>query len=571
MTAALRGAPAGPEAEYRELLARETTVREELAEAAATTGNTPARHARELMAEYEDLARRHPSSGYSDNALWQAAALAADVFRQYRDTADRQSARRLLQALKNRFPSSSLVDKVPAALAALDDRTASPAPSPRAAPRDAPADSEARPESATLTDIRRELLPDAVRVTLTLDAERPFSSSRMENPSRIVVDLSRTRTLYALKDARLLFTDEVVKQVRVGRQADSSTRVVLDLASSARASVYPLYNPYRLVVDIERPGGALPAGRGREVRSTPGAVVTGSAAPATAAATTGSTRLADTSREGRAGGPSTARPPAAADDAGPRPSAPAPPSTNARGGFSLSRQLGLGISRIVIDPGHGGHDPGARSNGITEAELALDIALRLEKRLLQQPDVEVVLTRRTSVYIPLEKRTEIANRAGADLFLSIHANAAENVSTRGIETYFLNFAPDESAEALAARENAGSARTMRSLPEIVRSIAANDKADESRDFARFVQDRLFQGMKKANKQAKDLGVKQAPFQVLIGAAMPSVLVEIAFITNKQEGTLLKTDKYREQIADGLLNGVLAYQRSLKKEGAVVVR
>jgi N-acetylmuramoyl-L-alanine amidase len=376
--------------------------------------------------------------------------------------------------------------------------------------------------------------------------------------------------LYALKDARLLFTDEVVKQVRVGRQADSSTRVVLDLASSARASVYPLYNPYRLVVDIERPGGALPAGRGREVRSGPGAVVTGSPAPAAAAATTGSTRLADT-RDGRSGSPSTSRSPAAADEAGPRPSAPAPPSTNARGGFSLSRQLGLGISRIVIDPGHGGHDPGARSNGITEAELALDIALRLEKRLLQQPDVEVVLTRRTSVFIPLDKRTEIANRAGADLFLSIHANAAENASTRGIETYFLNFAPDESAEALAARENAGSARTMRSLPDIVRSIAANDKADESRDFARFVQDRLFQGMKKANKQAKDLGVKQAPFQVLIGAAMPSVLVEIAFITNKQEGTLLKTDKYRDQIADALLSGVLAYQRSLKKEGAVVVR
>jgi N-acetylmuramoyl-L-alanine amidase len=249
---------------------------------------------------------------------------------------------------------------------------------------------------------------------------------------------------------------------------------------------------------------------------------------------------------------------------------PTPPSANSGGGFSLSRQLGLGISRVVIDAGHGGHDPGARSNGITEAELALDISLRLEKRLRDE-GIEVVLTRRTSVFIPLDERTTIANQSGADLFLSIHANASENASARGIETYFLNFAPDAAAEAIAARENAGSSQKMRSLPEIVRAIALNDKIDESRDLARFVQDGLFQGLRKTNRQARNLGVKQAPFQVLIGAAMPSILSEISFLTNTQESGLLKTDKYRDQIADGLVSGVMKYQQALKADGKVAGR
>jgi N-acetylmuramoyl-L-alanine amidase len=225
---------------------------------------------------------------------------------------------------------------------------------------------------------------------------------------------------------------------------------------------------------------------------------------------------------------------------------------------------------VVIDAGHGGHDPGARSNGIAEAELALDVALRLEKRLRER-GVDVVLTRRTSTFIALDERTAIANRAGADLFLSIHANASESASARGIETYFLNFAPDAAAEAIAVRENAGSSRTMKSLPDMVRAITLNDKIDESRDFAHFVQIGLVDGLTKSNRQVKDLGVKQAPFQVLIGAAMPAVLAEISFITNKQEAGLLKTDKYRDSIADALFTSIMAYQGSLKKDGVVVKR
>jgi N-acetylmuramoyl-L-alanine amidase len=242
---------------------------------------------------------------------------------------------------------------------------------------------------------------------------------------------------------------------------------------------------------------------------------------------------------------------------------PAPPAENMQGRFSLSRQLGLGISRIVIDPGHGGHDPGAQTRGLNEADLVLDVALRLQQLLLKASGFEVVLTRDTDVFIPLEERTAIANRAGADLFLSIHANASRNAKARGVETYFLNFASNPDAEAVAARENSASGQTMHNLPDIVRAITLNNKLDESRDFATLVQRAMIDKLGASNKQIRDLGVRQAPFVVLIGAGMPSILAEISFLTHQQEGKLLKTPAYRQKIAEALFAGVQEYQRSLK--------
>jgi N-acetylmuramoyl-L-alanine amidase len=181
------------------------------------------------------------------------------------------------------------------------------------------------------------------------------------------------------------------------------------------------------------------------------------------------------------------------------------------------------------------------------------------------------MTRRTDVFIPLEERTAIANRAGADLFLSIHVNASATPRARGIETYFLNFAPNPEAEAIAARENATSSKTMHDLPDIVKAIALNNKLDESRDFARMVQDAMVQRVRKANTEVRNLGVKQAPFVVLIGATMPSVLAEISFITNRQEGALLKTAGYRQAVAEALFQGISKYQRSLKSGQSVAAQ
>jgi len=233
------------------------------------------------------------------------------------------------------------------------------------------------------------------------------------------------------------------------------------------------------------------------------------------------------------------------------------------GTFSIARQLGLGVSRIVIDPGHGGHDPGAKGFGTTEAEIVLDVALRLEKLLKKVSGIDVVLTRREDEYIALQERTAIANREGADLFLSIHVNASTTASARGLETYYLNFASNLSAASVAARENAASGQAMGALPDFVKAIALNNKLDESRDFATFVQHAMMDKAKESNKTVKDLGVKQAPFVVLIGAAMPSVLAEISFVTNSQEAKLLKSTAYRQKIAEGLFNAVRKYQTSLK--------
>jgi N-acetylmuramoyl-L-alanine amidase len=244
---------------------------------------------------------------------------------------------------------------------------------------------------------------------------------------------------------------------------------------------------------------------------------------------------------------------------------PVTPAANAAGGFSIARQLGLSVSRIVIDPGHGGHDPGVLGRGLTEATLVLDVALRLEKLLLKEAGVDVVLTRRTNVYVPLEERTEIANRQNADMFLSIHANASRNPDASGIETFFLSFASSPDAEAVAARENSASAREMHQLPDLVKAITLNNKLDESRDLATMVQNALVSNLRKTNRAVRSRGVKKAPFVVLIGAAMPSVLAEISFVSNRQELALLKTPAYRQRIAESLHQAVTKYRRSLKNQ------
>ncbi len=230
--------------------------------------------------------------------------------------------------------------------------------------------------------------------------------------------------------------------------------------------------------------------------------------------------------------------------------------------MSLARQLGLGAAKIVIDPGHGGHDPGALGDGVSEAAVVLDVALRLEA-LLTTAGVDVVLTRRSDEFIPLDKRTAIATREQADLFLSIHANASRTKSARGVETYVLNFASDSNAAAVAARENASTDQTISNLPDIVRAITLHSKLDESKSLARLVQRTMVTRLKPANRGLVDHGVKQAPFVVLVGAEMPSVLAEVAFITNPQEARLLKTEAYRQRIAQALFDAVRGYQHSLK--------
>jgi N-acetylmuramoyl-L-alanine amidase len=205
---------------------------------------------------------------------------------------------------------------------------------------------------------------------------------------------------------------------------------------------------------------------------------------------------------------------------------------------------------------------------VTEAEVVLDVALRLEALLSREPGIQPVLTRRTDEFVPLEQRTALANREGADLFLSIHVNASSSKHARGVETYFLNFANNLNAAAVAARENAASGQAMAALPDLVKTIALHNKIDESRDFASQVQKSMVDRLRGSNKALKDLGVKQAPFMVLIGASMPSVLAEVSFLTNTQEAKLLKTPAYRQRIAEALLSAIRNYQKTLSNVGTL---
>ena len=529
-------------------------------ERAALSAPSPAPEAlRKVARLYETVVLEYPTSGYSDNALFQAAAVLQRSFETTGDAKDRDGAARLLAWLKREYPHSSLARQ------ALPSLT--PASTP--APAETPARTSARP-GVTIRSVAQAVIPRGDRVTIELSDEVAFTGERVSNPDRIFFDFSNSAIAGSVAERARAIKSPLIKAVRVGSPAAGVTRVVLELTGAPRFSSFPLYGPFRLVIDVESEATPLPVAQ----QATPSSPLAASVAPQlpasllpiTPARSQGPPQDSPALEKPHQPSPSTT-PPLPLTPA----PAPAPASSTRSGDYSLSRQLGLRVARVVIDPGHGGHDPGAQANGVTEADLVLDVALRLEKLLQQVPGLEVVLTRRTNEFVPLEERTAIANREKADLFLSIHANAHRHSAVRGIETYFLNFAMNAEAEAVAARENATSGQTMGTLPSIVKAIALNDKLTESREFATVLQTQLIRRMRTQSTAIRDHGVKQAPFVVLIGAQMPSVLTEIAFVTNRPEANLLKQSPYRQHIAQALKDAVVRYQDSLKKATTVASR
>jgi N-acetylmuramoyl-L-alanine amidase len=666
-----------PRDAYASALAKERTLRAALTSAAAPS--IVLRDARALVGSFQTIARQYPSTVYADDALWHGGRLSVDLFVRFRQSQDRTVAVRMLHLLTTAHPRSRLVKRVPAELARMDAARAKPPAeaSPRATDAVHPGDTPVSGTRVLLRAIRRTVLSDTVRITIDLDGEVSFRDERVAGPSRLAIDLPLTKPVPTLVDRTVRFDGDgnVARQVRIGQQADGTVRLIIDATGVASYSIYPLYSPYRLVVDCIRgpepppPPAPLLASRvqsldwGRTLPSqsaqstaeivsalvppvpprltsrryridwalslpavspsaatlitqalvppelqvrrirTEWARTLPDAAPASAALIAdallvklpvassrprlalrkvgsdwGRTLPSVSPRETwliRSAVDEMVVPPLMAGSLESGPTAPLPaqateaaPALPRRttNGYSMARQLGLGVSRIVIDPGHGGHDPGAQGTSIDEAGLVLDVALRVEKLLQATPGTEVILTRRSDEFVPLAERTAIANRENADLFLSIHANASAVMSARGVETYFLNFAENMSAASVAARENAASGQSMGALPDLVRSIALNNKLDESRDFAFQVQRAMIDSLRGANKTVRDLGVKQAPFAVLIGAAMPSVLAEISFVTNAQEERLLRSTAYRQRIAEALYSAVRNYQLSLVNVG-----
>jgi len=235
----------------------------------------------------------------------------------------------------------------------------------------------------------------------------------------------------------------------------------------------------------------------------------------------------------------------------------------ASGDRSLIRALGLKIGKIVVDAGHGGHDTGTIGpNGLMEKDLVLDVALKLGKLLESRMGAEVVYTRDDDTFIPLETRTAVANKEQADLFISIHANSSSDSSARGVETYYLNFTSSRDALEVAARENAVSEKSIHELQDLVKKIALKEKIEESREFAGDVERSLYSGLSVKSPGLHNRGVKKAPFVVLIGANMPSILAEVSFISNPTDERKLKTEEYRQRVAESLYKGISKYVAGL---------
>ena len=517
------------------------------------------RYRDDAFTAYRTLVMEYPSSSLGDDALWYAVEIA-------RQGGDRRRLAESARAYLETYPEGSRVSKAKALLRQREPAT----PLPKLPP----------PGLAQVFDLRAWSGDASTRVVVDLARKVEIQSDRAYGPDRLWVDLVGTRLHPNLARRSFPVGDGLLEQVRVAQNRDDVVRVVLDFKDVWEHQVFFLENPTRLVIDVRghtRPGAQTAAAGSGALESAPTQRVDSllPAAPGTPPSPApieiaGVDRLpgraapAPAQRSGSATpAPSRAAalppPPAAAPLA-----APEPPATNRAGNYSLARQLGLTARRIVIDAGHGGHDPGTIGRrGLQEKDLVLDVALRLDRLVRQELQTDVILTRSTDVFVPLEERTAIAIEKGADLFVSIHANASRNPAARGIETYYLSFAKTPHAEAVAARENAISPATLKDLQNLVKAITLNSKIDESRDLAASIQESMVSGAGELH-ETSDRGVHTAPFYVLIGAKMPAVLAEIGFVTHPEDEKRLTTPQYREMIARSLLRGLRGYLEALDR-------
>jgi N-acetylmuramoyl-L-alanine amidase len=477
---------------------------------------------------------------------------------------------------------------------------------------------------ARVTGIRHWSTPDYTRVAIDLEQDIKFESQRINRPDRIFFDLLDTKLASTLVGKTFDVDDGLLKKVRVAQFQQGKTRVVLEVEDLSDYDAFLLPNPSRLIIDVhgndvrraaagiktrteaisgtktfstqiaalkrcdtQDPSSSCAAGSdaGRNVlkqeaasqssepesqKDVQSTVVSGGSAP--------KKKIVEADDEDDSAAilaPPEIKPAAKAKSKPPAPSASKNHRTsasevdvheaqpNASGDRSLIRALGLKFGKIVIDPGHGGHDTGTIGpHRLLEKELVLEVSRRLGKMLETRLGAEVVYTRKDDTFIPLETRTAIANQEQADLFVSIHANASDDPDARGVETYYLNFTSSKDALEVAARENAVSEKSIHELQDLVKKIALKEKIEESREFASDVQRALHSGLAAKSPGLRDRGVRKAPFIVLIGANMPSILAEISFVSNPGDEHRLRTPEYRQRIAESLYRGISKYVSGL---------
>ncbi len=470
--------------------------------------------------------------------------------------------------------------------------------------------------------VRFWTLGDVTRIAVETDGAFQVRSDRLENPDRLFFDLVGTQPSLGEKNLTVIpVSDHLVRQIRVAETQRNVTRIVLDMEGPAVATTSHLDNPNRLIIELRTAAQSaatvkpvvdtmvveivpavekkiVPKETARKepieprlfnppppaqsepprpaqvamleppkVAGRPSTVAMSANIASKLAPTFSSSSLAAPPPLPPAPSlisttaPATTTAPAVAPVSVPETALPA--KHNAAGGRSMIRVLGLKVGRVVLDPGHGGHDTGTVGpDGLREKDLVLDIAKRLGALIEERLGSEVIYTRTDDTFVPLERRTEIANEAKADLFLSIHANSSTLHSVAGVETYYLNFTTSRAALEVAARENAGSQKTIYELQDLLEKIALKDKVEESREFATRIQSALFSASAKGDPKARDRGIRKAPFVVLIGATMPSVLSEIGFISNAHDESIMKRAEYRDRLAEALYKGLAGYANTL---------
>lgn len=483
---------------------------------------------------YDQLINRFPSSSLADDAQYNKAEL-------YKTKGDLQQAYLEFLKVTVDFPKG---DMKPRAVQQLNELEKTFARQNRPAGQSAintPPATGAPPASAganKINEIRQWSVPGYARVVLNLNGPAPYSSRLIRSgldgngEKSVQLDLRRVQLANALKPIKP-DADGLLKGVQYSSPKQDEVKVVITLKDLTSYKVFTLDNPFRLVVDC--------------YSGEPPALASASATPAAPSA--------------------PAAPPEAS---GNKPSTPTPPTTYQvpRGRatttpdqIGLAAQLGLHIRTVVIDPGHGGKDPGAINGKLREKDITLDIAKRVAAKLKSELNCTVLLTREKDVFLPLEDRTAFANTKGADLFISIHVNSAADSGLNGIETYFLNLATDEAAMRVAARENATTQRSLSDLQVILNDLMLNSKVNESNRLARIIHQQLLRTLRTKYK-VTDLKVKQAPFYVLIGARMPAVLCEVGFLSHSTERSRLINKTYLNLLAEGIAKGVVNYAKEL---------
>jgi N-acetylmuramoyl-L-alanine amidase len=424
---------------------------------------------------------------------------------------------------------------------------------------------------------------DYTRVVINTSGPVTYREELLERvgnqPRRLYIDFQDSYIEPRFR-APVPIEDGLLKRIRTGQFSPDTVRVVLDIESISSYKIFSLPSPFRVVIDVLGQDKASLAGppasptppsqpsppppplagqrdRGADAdnrqpsltRQQPTTPQTQKIDPARKPAEESLVVLRERKKTSLA-------PSSRSDSAPPREAA--IPESGSTAPLSLAQQLGLGIRTIVLDPGHGGKDPGAIAYGMKEKDIVLHVAKRLADELRRDLGVTVILTREDDVFLPLEERTAIANTSGADLFVSLHINAHPSPQIKGFETYFLNLSTNDEAMRVAARENATSAHQMSDLQDILLDIMRNSKINESARLARQVHGSIASGLANPPFILKDMGVKQAPFYVLIGAEMPAILLELAFISNPDDARLLGDGSFIDQMAGTISAGIRSY-------------